>query len=106
MREDSFVVASQISDMSIDLGKTVSQVALNWVLANKLITSAVIGPRTLQQYDDNLGSLGWSLDDTTLCQIDTLVPPGEHTGFGFNDPMNRVEGRVAEFHSEIFNETH
>jgi len=106
MREDSFAVASQISKMSIDLGKTVSQVALNWVLANKLITSAVIGPRTFQQYNDNLGSLDWALDETGMSQIDSLVPPSEHTGFGFNDPMNLVKGKVVEFHLENPNEAH
>ena len=106
MREDSFAVASQISKMSIDLGKTVSQVALNWVLANKLITSAVIGPRTLQQYNDNLGSLDWALEETDISRIDSLFPPGEHTGFGFNDPMNVVKGRVVKFNSENSNHSH
>ena len=94
MREDSFVVANKILQMSSDIGRTVSQIALNWVIRNKLITSAVIGPRTLQQYEDNLAALNWDLDIDLLDQIDSLVPPGEHTGSGYNDPLNTVKGRV------------
>ena len=94
MREDSFVVANKILQMSSDIGRTVSQIALNWVIRNKLITSAVIGPRTLQQYEDNLAALNWDLDIDLLDKIDSLVPPGEHTGSGYNDPLNTVKGRV------------
>ena len=94
MREDSFVVANEILQMSSDIGRTVSQIALNWVIRNKLITSAVIGPRTLQQYEDNLAALNWDLDIDLLDKIDSLVPPGEHTGSGYNDPLNTVKGRV------------
>ena len=94
MRADSFVVANEILQMSSDIGRTVSQIALNWVIRNKLITSAVIGPRTLQQYEDNLAALNWDLDIDLLDQIDSLVPPGEHTGSGYNDPLNTVKGRV------------
>ena len=74
-------------------GKPLSQFALNWVLANPIVTSLIIGPRTMEQYQDNLGSLGWHIDKATLAEIDTLVPPGEHTGYGFNDPQAPVLGR-------------
>ena len=94
MREDSFNVAKEILEISSTLGRSVSQIALNWVLRNSLITSAVIGPRTIQQYEDNLESLDWELDLYILDKIDSLVPPGEHTGSGYNDPLNTVKGRV------------
>ena len=94
MREDSFNVAKEILEISSTLGRSVSQIALNWVLRNSLITSAVIGPRTIQQYEDNLESLDWELDLNILDKIDSLVPPGEHTGSGYNDPLNTVKGRV------------
>lgn len=35
----------------------------------------------------------WDIDDDALTEIDKLVPPGEHTGWGFNDPITPVLGR-------------
>ena len=75
-------------------GKPLSQFALNWILANPVVTSVIVGPRTLEQYEDNLGCLGWEIDETALEEIDRLVPPGEHTGFGFNDPQSPVLGHA------------
>ena len=96
MRDQSLIVASKLADISKNIGKPASQLALNWVLANQAITSAIIGPRNLKQYEDNVGALGWDIGKPNLSQIDKLVPPGEHTGIGFNDPMNPVKGRFVE----------
>jgi len=96
MRDQSLIVASKLADISKNVGKPASQLALNWVLANQAITSAIIGPRNLKQYEDNVGALGWDIGEPNLSQIDELVPPGEHTGIGFNDPMNPVKGRFVE----------
>ena len=40
---------------------SISQIALAWLLANPVITSPIIGPRTLTQFEDNLGSIGIKL---------------------------------------------
>lgn len=42
-------------------GYSISQVALAWMLANPLITSPIIGPRSLEQLQDNIGSVGLHL---------------------------------------------
>jgi len=42
-------------------GKSISQIALAWLLSDPLITSPIIGPRTLEQLDDNLGAIGLRL---------------------------------------------
>ena len=42
-------------------GYSVSQIALAWLLSNPLITSPIIGPRTLEQLEDNLGAAGLTL---------------------------------------------
>jgi aryl-alcohol dehydrogenase-like predicted oxidoreductase len=44
-------------------GISTSQVALGWLLADPLVTSPIIGPRTLQQLDDNLGAIGLRLTE-------------------------------------------
>ena len=96
MREHSLMVASKLSTISKSVGKSTSQIALNWVLINRAISSAIIGPRNLEQYEDNIGALGWNIPKPNLLEIDELVPPGEHTGIGFNDPMNPIKARFVD----------
>ena len=76
-------------------GKTLTQFSLNWALTNRIITSAIVGPRTMEHLEDNLGGLGWDIDQKSLDEIDTLVPPGTHTGIGFTDPAYPVRGRIV-----------
>jgi len=42
-------------------GKSISQIAFAWLLSDPLITSPIIGPRTLEQLEDNLGAIGLRL---------------------------------------------
>jgi aryl-alcohol dehydrogenase-like predicted oxidoreductase len=51
-------------------GKSISQIALAWMLSNPLITSPIIGPRTLDQLNDNLGSAGLRLTQAELQILD------------------------------------
>ena len=49
-----------------------------------------------KRQEDNIGALVWNIPKSNLLEIDELVPPGEHTGIGFNDPMNPVKGRFTD----------
>ena len=95
LRHDNLVVAQELKKIADDHGKSLSQIAVNWVISNPIVTSAVIGPRSIEQYEDNLGSIGWDITPELISSIDALIPPGEHVGFGFNDPQNPVMGRPA-----------
>jgi aryl-alcohol dehydrogenase-like predicted oxidoreductase len=95
LRDESLNVAMKLNPLAERHGKPMSQFALNWILANPIITSVIVGPRTMEQFVDNLGCLGWDIDDEALKDIDRLVPPGEHTGWGFNDPITPVLGRPS-----------
>ena len=96
LREESFHVAEQLRPLAEAHGKTLSQFALGWVLANRSVTSVIVGPRTMEQLEDNLGATGWALTVEDEKRIDALVPRGEHTGKGYNDPQYPVRGRVVE----------
>ena len=93
VREESYEVAQHLVPLAAAHDVTLTQFSLNWVLANPIVTAAIVGPRTMAQYEDNLGCLGWDISQTALDEIDALVPPGEHTGWGFNDPQYPVRGR-------------
>lgn len=51
-------------------GKTKSQVALAWLLADPIITSPIIGPRNLEQLQDNLGAVEFNLSAADKAELD------------------------------------
>ncbi len=53
-------------------GKTVSQVALAWLLSDPLITSPIIGPRSLDQLEDNLGAASLRLETEEKKALDDI----------------------------------
>ncbi|MBN1302889.1 MAG: aldo/keto reductase [Anaerolineales bacterium] len=59
-----------LDTFSAEKGASVSQVALAWLLSDAIITSPIIGPRTLEQLEDNLGALGIALDPEEKSRLD------------------------------------
>jgi aryl-alcohol dehydrogenase-like predicted oxidoreductase len=94
LREESFVAAQRLSSITERKGVPMGQFALAWLLANPVVTSAIIGPRTMEQLEDNLKSLDCVITPEDEAFVDGLVPPGEHTGKGYNDPSYPVRGRA------------
>jgi aryl-alcohol dehydrogenase-like predicted oxidoreductase len=61
-----------------ELGKPPAEVALAWVLANPVVTSPIIGPRTMDQLEGAMRALDVTLDDATMKRLDEIWPgPGE-----------------------------
>ena len=58
-------------------GCTVSQLALAWCLHQPGVTAPIIGPRTSEQLQDNLGACDISITDEDRRQIDAIIPPGQ-----------------------------
>jgi len=71
-----FDALDQLAPLAKECGHTLSQFALNWTLANPVITAPIIGPRTEEHLDDSLGALGWSIPQEILQKVDEIVPPG------------------------------
>jgi len=63
---DVMTVVREIAD---ERGKTMAQVALNWVLSHPEITVAIAGCDKVDQVDENLGALGWELSDLELARL-------------------------------------
>lgn len=60
-----------------EINQKPADVALAWLLNNPLVTSPIIGPRTLQQMDENIATLNLRLDEDTLSKLDKIWPgPG------------------------------
>ena len=76
MVEALFDVVDGLQPLADAKGCTLSQLALAWCMNQPGITSPIIGPRTMQQLEDNLGALPVSLSEEDHKVIDALVPPG------------------------------
>jgi len=60
-----------------ELGKPPAEVGLAWVLANPVVTSPIIGPRTMEQLDGAMRALDVTLDAATMKRLDEIWPgPG------------------------------
>jgi aryl-alcohol dehydrogenase-like predicted oxidoreductase len=70
--EKLYEVVDTLKQVAADVGRTVSQVALNWVLARPTVASVVIGARTEEQLRENLGAVGWTLDAAHVAMLDRV----------------------------------
>jgi aryl-alcohol dehydrogenase-like predicted oxidoreductase len=95
LRDESLQISQQLAAHCQKKGTMPSQFALAWCLANPIITSIILGPRTMEQFEDNLAALQVTITSDDEAFVDRLVPPGEHSGKGFNDPLYPVIGRLA-----------
>ncbi|MFJ9031657.1 aldo/keto reductase [Streptomyces sp. NPDC102274] len=73
----------QLILLAEEAGMPLAHLALAFVIAHPGVTSAIIGPRTMDHLDDLLAGAGTTLTDDILDRIDAIVPPG--TGIGTLD---------------------
>jgi aryl-alcohol dehydrogenase-like predicted oxidoreductase len=59
-----------------DAGISLIHLALAFTLAHPAVTSPIIGPRTMEQLESQLGAADVTLSDEILDRIDKIVPPG------------------------------
>jgi len=81
--ESTWRVVDALLAVAEDTGKTPAQVALNWLLEQQGVTAPIIGARTTEQLDANLGASGWALNDAQAEQLNQasaapLPYPYEH----------------------------
>jgi aryl-alcohol dehydrogenase-like predicted oxidoreductase len=65
-----YQVVDVLEEVAAQVGKTVSQVALNWVLSRPTVANVVIGARNEEQLRQNLGAVGWSLTNEQIERLD------------------------------------
>jgi aryl-alcohol dehydrogenase-like predicted oxidoreductase len=95
-REESFVIAQKLAKHAKKTGRTPMQFAMAWTWANRIVTSVIAGPRTMEQWNDYIGAIGtaWTEDDEAL--VDSLVRPGHPSTPGYNDPQYPFFGRILD----------
>jgi aryl-alcohol dehydrogenase-like predicted oxidoreductase len=93
-RAESLEIAQRVKEHVEGRGITPGQFALAWVLNNRFITSAIAGPRTLEQWEDYLPALQYRFTDDDEALVDALVTTGHSSLPGFNDPSHPFFGRL------------
>ncbi|NKZ15664.1 aldo/keto reductase [Mycolicibacterium septicum DSM 44393] len=63
-------VVDELDAIAEETGRTVPQVALNWLLRRPTVSSVIIGARDERQLRDNLGAVGWALDAGQIARLD------------------------------------
>lgn len=92
--EDEYLyrVVDAIDQIAKETGKTVPQVALNWLLYRPTVSSIILGARNEEQLKQNLGAVGWNLTQEQIARLDaasqtTLTYPYWHQrGTSFRNP--------------------
>jgi aryl-alcohol dehydrogenase-like predicted oxidoreductase len=70
----------QLIPLAADAGMSLTHLAMAFAVAHPGVTSAIIGPRTMDQLDDLLAGVKTTLTDEILDRIDAIVPPGTDVG--------------------------
>jgi aryl-alcohol dehydrogenase-like predicted oxidoreductase len=75
LTERNLTIADEVSKVAAELGTTATAVAIAWVLGRRGVTSVIIGPRTLQQYEENLPGFDLVLDQEVVRRLNTVSSP-------------------------------
>jgi aryl-alcohol dehydrogenase-like predicted oxidoreductase len=88
--------ADALGRLADEAGMTLIQMAIAFVINHPAVTAAIIGPRTMEQLESQLGAEDVVLDDALLDRIDEIVAPGSNLNVadaGWQNPALRPEAR-------------
>ena len=77
-QERLYRVIDALEDTAKETGKTIPQIALNWLLQRPTVSTVLVGARNEAQLRDNLGSVGWNLTTDQIARLDVasrVTPP-------------------------------
>ena len=67
---NGWVEVDTFDEIAKELGRTPSQIAINWVLQRPTVCSVVIGARNEAQLRQNIGAVGWTSSDDHVARSD------------------------------------
>lgn len=68
-----YTVVDTLERIANETDKTISQVAINWLLNNKTVSNIIIGARNEQQLIENIEAAGWYLTSEQLNELNTVT---------------------------------
>jgi len=73
--ERTWAVVDEVRAVAEEQGATMAQVALAWLLGRPAVTSVILGARTVEQLDDNLGAVDLTLTPDQVARLDHASDP-------------------------------
>ena len=65
-----YKVVDALDEVAKETGKTIPQVALNWLLQRPTVANVIVGARDEHQLRQNLGAVGWNLTPEQVAKLD------------------------------------
>lgn len=69
--EHVYTVVDAMDEIARETGKTIPQIALNWLLQRPTVSTIIVGARNEEQLRQNLGAVGWNLTPDQVAKLDT-----------------------------------
>ena len=91
--EHLYRVVDALDEIAAETGKTVPQIALNWLLQRPTVSSVIMGARNEEQLRQNLGAVGWSLTVEQVAKLDAAsdeLPPYPHAPYHYQPGFARL----------------
>jgi aryl-alcohol dehydrogenase-like predicted oxidoreductase len=91
--EHLYRVVDALERIAAETGKTVPQIAINWLLRRPTVSSVIIGARNEEQLRQNLGAIGWSLSSEQVAALDAasdVLPPYPHAPYRQQEGFARL----------------
>lgn len=92
-RAESLALSQRFASYAAQRGIAAGQLAIAWVLHNRLVSGVIGGPRTLAQWQDYLAARDLVLTAEDEAFVSGLVPAGHASTHGYVDPLYPVTGR-------------
>jgi aryl-alcohol dehydrogenase-like predicted oxidoreductase len=64
-----FKVIDVMQEIAKETNKTIPQIAINWLLQRPTVSTVILGARTQEQLEDNLGAVGWNLTESQMKRL-------------------------------------
>lgn len=90
--ERLFRIVDVLDEIAKETGKSIPQIALNWLFQRPTVSSVIIGARDEKQLKDNLGAIGWNLTPEQVAKLDAAsettkpYPYWHQSGFSERNP--------------------
>ena len=87
-----YKVVDVLDEIAAETGKSVPQIALNWLLQRPTVSNIIIGARNEDQLRQNLGAVGWNLSAEQVARLDAAsattktYPYWHQAGFSYRNP--------------------
>lgn len=75
-----FEIVEKLNNLAQEIGKPLSQIAINWLVNQPEVTSVICGAQNPQQIEENVSSVNWELTDEMLNQLDEIIAPYQQAG--------------------------